>query len=148
MKSRIALRSFVATCSLLVAATAAQPLHATPRAADDPAVIATWQAVALRTTVATGPPAQLYLGIVSAAMYQAVATIDGGYERYTAQPRAHANASPEAAAATAAYRVLVALFPAASEALAVDYAASLAGSPTGSAGSTASAWASRRPGRS
>jgi hypothetical protein len=131
MKRSIALRSLVVTCSLLVAAGAMPATGATPRVGDRPGVIAAWDAVAMRTSAAMGPAAQLYLGIVSAAMYNAVVTIEGGYEPYTDQPRARANASPEAAAATAAYRVLLAMFPAAADALAADYRASLAAVPDG-----------------
>jgi hypothetical protein len=43
---------------------------------------------------------------VSIAIYDAVVAIEGGYEPYSTLPRPHANASPEVAAATAAYRVL------------------------------------------
>ena len=64
-------------------------------------------------------------------MYNAVVTIEGGYEPYVAQPRAQANASPEVAAVTAAYSVLSHYFPASAETLASDYAASLADVPNG-----------------
>ena len=131
MNPKIVLRSAIVTCALVVAAGAAQPLHAAPKVPKDPAVIATWDAVAMRTTIALGPPAQLYLGIVSAAVYNAVVTIEGRYEPYADQPRTHAHASPEAAAATAAYRVLVTMFPSASAALTTDYRASLANVPFG-----------------
>jgi hypothetical protein len=66
-------------------------------------------------------------------MYNAVVTIEGRYELYTEQPRAHANASPEAAAATAAYRVLTTFFPDSAQALAADYPASLASIRSGAA---------------
>jgi hypothetical protein len=131
MRTKSALRTAVATCALVVAVGVAQPIHAVPAVADDPAVIANWDRVAMQTSIAVGPPAQLYLGIVSAAMYNAVVTIEGEYEPYTTQPRAHANASPEAAAATAAYRVLLAMFPSASATLATEYQASLASIPAG-----------------
>jgi hypothetical protein len=68
---------------------------------------------------------------VSIAMYDAVVTIEGGYEPYAELPRAHANASPEVAASTAAYRVLSYYFPASAGNLAADYATSLAGIPDG-----------------
>jgi hypothetical protein len=131
MRTNTRVRSAVVTCAVAVVSAVGQPLSAAPTVADDPAVIATWDGIAMRTSIATGPPAQLDLAVVSAAMYNAVVTIEGRYEPYAEQPRAKANASPEAAAATAAYRVLVALFPAASEQLAADYRTSLARIPAG-----------------
>jgi len=64
-------------------------------------------------------------------MYDAVVTIEGGYEPYAGGVRALANASPEVAAATAAYRVLKHYFPASAANLTADYAAFLAGAPNG-----------------
>ena len=127
----------VMVAALLLATPAAltSPAQATPRVARDPAVIRTWDAIAVRTIVVQGlkppPVTQLYLGFVSAAMYNAVVTIDGRFAPYTTQPRAHAHASPEAAAATAAYRVLSVYFPASAEQLTADYQASLARIPNG-----------------
>ena len=127
----------VMVAALLLATPAAltSPARATPRVARDPAVIRTWDAIAVRTIVVQGlkppPVTQLYLGFVSAAMYNAVVTIDGRFTPYTTQPRAHAHASPEAAAATAAYRVLSVYFPASAEQLTADYQASLARIPNG-----------------
>jgi hypothetical protein len=77
------------------------------------------------------PASGLYFGFVSLAVYDAVVAIERGYEPYADQPRAHANASPEVAAATAAYRVLSHYFPASVENLAADYAAFLARIPNG-----------------
>ena len=64
-------------------------------------------------------------------MYNAVVTIEGGYEPYVEQPRAQAHASPEVAAVTAAYLVMSHYFPGTAETLAADYAASLADVPNG-----------------
>jgi len=98
-------------------------------------VITEWNAIAARTIFTENttpiPASSLYFGFVSIAMYDAVVTIEGGYEPYAQQPRAHANASSEVAAATAAYRVLSHYFPASEANLAADYAASLAGIPSG-----------------
>jgi len=116
----------LATLILAAPTTLATSSLAVPSIAADPAVIARWDGIAMRTVIGLGPPAQFYLAFVSAAMYNAVVTIEGRFEPYTEQPRAHANASPEAAAATAAHRVLTTLFPASAEPLAADYAASLA----------------------
>jgi hypothetical protein len=122
-----------ATLALAAPTSLATSSLAAPQVAADPAVIAKWDGIAMRTVLPLGPPAQLYLGIVSAAMYNAVITIEGRYELYTEQPRAHANSSPEAAAATAAYRVLTTYFPDSAGPLAADYAASLASIRAGAA---------------
>jgi PAP2 superfamily len=138
MRKRIVVRATVLLMAALVLATPAalaRPAQAGPRVARDPAVIRTWNAVAVRTIIVEGlkppPVAQLYLGFVSAAVYNAVVTIDGRFTPYTSQPRPHGHASPEAAAATAAYRVLSVYFPASAEQLTVDYQASLAQIPDG-----------------
>ena len=57
---------------------------------------------------------QLYLGIMSAAVYDAVVSIEGGYAPYGGRLDVHGrrHASSQAAAATAAYRILTTNFPA------------------------------------
>ena len=58
----------------------------------------------------TPPVAQLHLAMVHGAVFDAVNAIDGGYDPYLAGlPPAPADASKEAAAATAAHHVLVGL---------------------------------------
>jgi hypothetical protein len=99
-------------------------------------VITEWNVIASRTIYTENglpvPSGPLYFGFVSLAMYDAVVTIEGGYEPYAEQPRRrHARASSEVAAATAAYRVLRHYFPASSAALDADYAASLSDIPNG-----------------
>jgi PAP2 superfamily len=138
MRRRIFVRATVLLVAALLLATPAapaRPAQAGPRVARDPAVIRTWNAIAVRTIVVEGlkppPVAQLYLGFVSAAVYNAVIAIDGRFTPYASQPRPPGHASPEAAAATAAYRVLGVYFPASAEQLAVDYQASLARIPDG-----------------
>jgi hypothetical protein len=125
----------------LVAAVGVAPVavpstsHAVPIVARDAAVITEWNVIAARTILAENatpvPASSLYLGFVSLATYDAVVTIEGRYEPYVEQPRAHAHASAEVAAATAAYRVLSHYFPASGAALATDYAASLDDVPNG-----------------
>ena len=58
-----------------------------------------------------GSSAVVHLAIVHAAMYDAVNAIDRRYEPYLVQPRARRWYSQDAAAATAAYRVLTAIQP-------------------------------------
>jgi hypothetical protein len=127
--------ALVATVCFAGSAVVSTPSEASPDVAADPAVITEWNAIAVRTIFTENatpvPSSSLYFGFVSLAMYDAVVTIEGGYEPYAAQPRAHANASSEVAAATAAYRVLSHYFPASAANLAADYAASLAGIPDG-----------------
>jgi hypothetical protein len=114
---------------------AAWPGAASLTVASDPAVIAEWNAIAARTILSENatpvPASALYFGFVSLAVYDAVVAIEGGYEPYAQQPPVNAPASSEAAAATAAYRVLSHYFPASADKLAADYAASLADVPAG-----------------
>ena len=107
---------------------------ARPRVARDPSVIVRWSEIADRTLAENAvpvPASSLYLGFAALAVYDAVVAIEGRYEPWAEQPRAHANASSEVAAATAAYDVLRHFFPSSADALAADYAASLANVPDG-----------------
>jgi hypothetical protein len=132
---RLVASAVVATVCVVSSGAVSAPSQADPRIDADPAVITEWNAIATRTIFTENatpiPASSLYFGFVSIAMYDAVVTIEGGYEPYAELPRAHAHASPEVAAATAAYRVLSHYFPASAENLAADYAASLAGIPHG-----------------
>jgi hypothetical protein len=102
--------------ALSIVLTAVVPASgAQPPAAANPAVIATWNQHAIATlTIAptAGGPGKvppevfLYLSFVHAAMYNAVNGITGEYELYRWEVRAPMGASPEAAAAVAAHRVL------------------------------------------
>jgi hypothetical protein len=56
--------------------------------------------------------AAIYMGIVHAAIYDAAVAIDGGYQPYAIGIKAPADASAEAAIATAAHHVLIGLQPA------------------------------------
>ena len=116
-------------------AIVAAPSQAVPQVGRDPAVITEWNAIASRTIStenATPVPASpLFFAFTSIAMHDAVAAIEGDFEPYLEQPRAHAHASPDVAAATAAHRVLRHYFPASAENLDADYAAFLADVPNG-----------------
>lgn len=104
--------------------------------AEDPAVITEWNTIAARTIFAENltpiPSSALYFGFVSIAVHDAVVATEGGYEPYIEQ-RGARNASSEAAAATAAFRVLRHYFPASAENLRADYRATLADLPRGDA---------------
>ena len=70
-----------------------------------------WNAIASNSIVATaGQPPQvssLSFAMVQGAVYDAVNAIDRGYQPYLVQPNANPTDSNEAAAAAAAFRVLV-----------------------------------------
>jgi len=89
--------------------------------------ITDWSAIAEKVVTANRPPAsaEVLLGIVHAAMYDAVVAIEPGYEAFTSVSAATPNASPSAAAATAAFVVLKARVPAQEPALAAAYQAFL-----------------------
>jgi hypothetical protein len=91
-----------------------------------------WNAIA--ATAAAGQPAHvqpLTLGMVQGAVYDAVNAIDGRHRPYLVAPPATPSDSKDAAAATAAYLVLKALFPA--QQFGPLYDASLLGVPDGPA---------------
>jgi hypothetical protein len=103
----------------------------------DAAVVTQWAAIAARTIYAENgtpiPSSALYFGFVDLAVYDAVVVVEGGYEPYLDQrhPRRRDHASSEAAAVTAAYRVLSTYFPASADALLADYTTSMAALPDG-----------------
>ncbi|MGW7051630.1 vanadium-dependent haloperoxidase [Streptomyces sp. NPDC054887] len=119
---------------------------ASPAAADtgrapaaDPAAVRDWNAIATQTISANlgamHPSGQVAVwhAFVSAAVHNAVSGIQGRYALYEWNARGPAAASPEAAAVTAAHRVLLACFPASQSRLDAEYAASLAKIPDGPA---------------
>src|SRR5215208_8021707 len=88
---------------------------------------------ALLVTAAQPPQVSVpHLAMVHGAVYDAVNAIDGGHEGYLiASGSAQSSDSKRAAAATAAYRVLVQLVPPQQATLDALHAASLAGVPDG-----------------
>ena len=94
-----------------------------------------WSLIAQNSIVAVGQKfpgeAAVYMGIVHAAIYDAAVAVSGGYEPYRVSPVVPPGASLDAAVATAAHRVLVALFPLQEAASTSAYEASLAGIPDG-----------------
>jgi PAP2 superfamily len=90
-----------------------------------------WNGYASNAIVVTGtqppPAAVLSFAMVQGAVYDAVNAIDRGHQAYLPQPPARRSASKDAAAATAAYQVLVGLFPKQQPDLQPLYEASLAG---------------------
>src|SRR5713101_7629504 len=73
-----------------------------------------WNAIAENTVVGSGAfqaEGFIYMGYVSAAVYDAVVSIEGGYEPYGPVIPAAPGASADAAAVEAAYRTLIYYFP-------------------------------------
>jgi hypothetical protein len=81
----------------------------------------------------TPPVSTIHLAMVHGAVYDAVNAIDRRYRPYLTAPNAERWYSMDAAAATAAYRVLASILPAQEPKFASLYAASLAGIPDGKA---------------
>jgi hypothetical protein len=127
--------SRIAVAVLLVAAVGGFSASARAQTAGNAAT--DWNAIASTAIMSTAgqPPhvAPLSLAMVQGAVYDAVNAIDGGHEPYLVAPAADPSDSKEAAAATAAFRLLVGLFPTQQAALKPQYDASLAGVPDGPA---------------
>ena len=115
-------------CAALFACASDQTLGAIP--SDDSAAanartaqaqaIATWNAIALKTTAAGpfSPPRETRaMAMVSIAVFDAVNSITQRYESYGIHVAVGRGASVEAAACAAAHRVLVSLYPAAAASL-------------------------------
>jgi PAP2 superfamily len=97
-------------------------------------VVQQWNTIAENTVVGSGVfqnEGLIYMAYVSAAVYDAVAAIEGGYEPYGPPIDAPAGASVEAAVVEAAYRTLRYYFPAQAAALDALYAEALAAIPDG-----------------
>jgi len=121
----------------LVAAVAAFAALALPGVAHADAVTQ-WNLNATAAVFAANPPtpaAALSFAMVHGAVYDAVNAIDGGYQPYLVRPPANPWDSREAAVATAAYRVLVAVVPSSQTValanVAAQYASALAAVPDG-----------------
>src|SRR5215472_10036281 len=103
---------------LLIALALAVVAVAAPKVARADAVT-DWNLIASNSIVAPAPAgagqaphvAVLHFAMVQGAVYDAVNAIDRGHRPYLVQPASNPTDSKEAAAATAAFRVLVGLFP-------------------------------------
>ena len=99
-------------------------------------VVLDWNVIAVNTAVADGqnPFAQArYAAIVQLAVFESVNAITGEYHPYLGTIVAAPDASPEAAAVQAAYRVLSTYFPDRASTLDAERANSLASIPDGRA---------------
>jgi hypothetical protein len=124
------------SAGLLAAVVAAALVAAAPARAD---TVTDWNRNATDTLLTPAglpqaPPVQtIHLAMVHGAVFDAVNSIDRGYEPYLIRVPARSWYSKDAAAATAAYRVLTNIVPAQQATLTTRYAASLALIPDGSA---------------
>src|SRR5580698_9107403 len=99
-------------------------------------VVLDWNVIAVNTAVMNGqnPFAQArYAAIVQLAVFESVNAITGEYHPYLGTIVAPPDASPEAAAIQAAYRVLSTYFPDRASTLDAERASSLASIPDGQA---------------
>ena len=123
-----------------LAALAALGVLASPAVARADAVT-DWNAIASTAIVTNAgqPPHQaaLSFAIVQGAVYDAVNAIAGGYRPYLTKPAANPWDSQEAAAATAAYRVLASVLPSQAGGLQTTYDAYVAALPDSPAGAKA-----------
>jgi hypothetical protein len=121
--------------ALCMAAAALIALAASASARAD--TVTDWNANAVNALVTTAGQSPtvstVHLAMVHGAVYDAVNSIDERYEPYLVEVRARDWYSKDAAAATAAYKVLSAVVPAQQPALKSLYDASLAGIPAGRA---------------
>lgn len=108
---------------------------ALPAAARMPNQVLVWNQHAYNELIVTAgqppPVAVIHLAMVHGAVYDAVNAIDGGYESYNDAPSAKHWYSKNAAAATAAYEMLLYLLPAREAQLTGYYDSSLAVIPNG-----------------
>jgi hypothetical protein len=109
---RRAARRAITVLLLSLTLISAAPAAGAPAPAAKAAVITTWNQIAVSTITASGPSptAFNYFAFVHLAMYNAVVGITGEYELYRWRGEPQRGASPEAAAAAAAHRVLVKYF--------------------------------------
>lgn len=116
-------------------------LSAPPVSAD---VVLDWNSTmlaAVRTDRTPPPKASRAMAIMHVSIYDAVIGVLGGYEPYAVrEPAGPGPISAEAAAAAAAHRALVALFPAQQATFDAAFAASLAAIPDGPAEAHGVAW--------
>jgi hypothetical protein len=128
--NRFSLGIFVMLILVLFALAPARPAEAV--AGFEPAVISDWNATAFSALTDAGkanPEFFMWISFVNAAQYNAVQGITGQFELYHWDVPGPRGAYPEAAAAAAAHRVLLTLFPATQARLDEALATSLAKMP-------------------
>lgn len=100
---------WVAILAITVLGISMTPARA--KASDDPDVIIEWNQI-LQNKVPPGLVSPHYYAMLHIAMFDAVNSIEGAYERYHVRVPANRAASAEAAAAQAAHDLLLSLIPA------------------------------------
>jgi PAP2 superfamily len=128
--------ALVMTALALTVPVASTPAAAQARPAARPNAVITWNThaqTAIYEVARQSPTATTRsFAMVQGAVYDAVNAIAGTpYEPYLVAPRARPSDSSPAAVATAAYRVLVSLFPGQADSLRARYDESLAAIPGG-----------------
>jgi hypothetical protein len=122
------------TCGAALAAALLACAGSSPARAD---TVTDWNTQATQSLIANGGQgptvSTIHLAIVHGAVYDAVNSIDGRYEPYLVDVRARRWYSQDAAAATAAYRVLAGMRNVPQTGLAERYQESLAAIPPGPA---------------
>src|SRR5262245_6189977 len=124
----------------IVLCAAAALVLAAPAGAD---VVLDWNGVllnAIRTDKTPPPKASRAMAIVNVSIFDAVNGILGGFTPYHVTSSAPAGASPEAAAAAAAHKALVAIYPAQQATFDAALTTSLAAIPDGSAKTAGISW--------
>jgi len=119
----------IAGISSLVVALLAAGASSTEAALPPGNTVQQWNKIAEDTVLAAGAlqnEALLYMSYESAAVYDAVVAIVGGYEPYAARVPAPPGASVDAAVIEAAYRILLHYFPAQAATLNALHAEALA----------------------
>jgi hypothetical protein len=134
MRARALLIALVAGLAFAVPASAGVARKA---AAATPNAVEQWNKIAEDTVVTSGAfqnEGLIYMGYVSAAVYDAVASIQSGYATYgPALPYVPKGASADAAAIEAAYRTLLAYYPSRAATLTPLYLSSMLDIPAGPA---------------
>ena len=95
----------------------------------NPSSVLAWNDIAVQTgliVAQTNQESFMRLAYVQAAVFDAVDAVDGGYQPYVGDLRAHGTTDVDAAVAAAAHRILVTQFPTQKSALDNSYASSLA----------------------
>jgi hypothetical protein len=113
-RSARVLRVVAIAAAALAVAAAAGTRHDAAAALPPGNTVAQWNKIAEDTVVGSGtflPEGFIYMAYVSAAVYDAVVAIEGGFEPYGPAIAAPAGASVDAAVVEAAYRTLWAYFP-------------------------------------
>jgi hypothetical protein len=137
MKARQAAIAVLAALAALVAAVTLTSVSAAGPTSSplDAAIVSQWNAIAQVETIPLRPTAHgesRGIAMVEGAVYDAVNAIDGGYQPYLLDTKFDSDGSQGAAAATATYRVLLAITPAARHAgLDASYTTTMAAIPDG-----------------